>query len=95
MPWESGMIDMEMDDEASWDCPMPIAMSEKPRYPYELRIAFCQSTLDKLKLDKPESGDEIELKIRCCVTSVVDRDDESGKDCRVELQIIGINPEGT
>ena len=41
MSW-SRLVDMEMDDESQLDAPMPIAMSEKPRYPYGLRICFSK-----------------------------------------------------
>ena len=76
------LIDMELDDEASMDYPMPIAMPDKPRYPYGLRICLGDDELKKLKLDMPRIGETIELRAMAEVTCT---SNEHG--VRVELQI--------
>jgi hypothetical protein len=92
MSW-SRLVDMEMDDESQLDAPMPIAMSEKPRYPYGLRICFSEEELKKLDLEIPEIGDMIDMRCFATVTSVSMNDGEYGKTCRVELQIEKISAE--
>ena len=86
MAW-SKLIDMEMDDEDKLDAPMPIAMDEKPEYPYGLRICLCDAELTKLGLDLPDIGDIIDLRAFAVVTSVSASDSEHGTSRRVELQI--------
>lgn len=87
MAW-SKMADMEMDDEAQLEAVMPIAMPDKPRFPYGLRICLTHDELKKLNL-KPdcEVGDVIDLRAFATVTSVSISQSEGGDHCRVELQI--------
>lgn len=84
----SRLVDMEMDDEDQLDCPMPITMPEKPRYPYGLRISLTHNELEKLGLDADcEVGDMIDMRAFGTVTSVSISDDSGGKSCRVEIQL--------
>jgi hypothetical protein len=83
MGW-SQLADMELDDEAVMDMPMPLPMPDRPRYPCHLKGAFCDAELDKLGLDADcEVGQEFDFKGRARVTSVHKED-----GCRrVEWQI--------
>lgn len=82
------LTDMEMDDEEQLDYPMPIAMPEKPRFPYGLRICLTHAELKKLGLEPDcEVGDVIDLRAFATVTSVSINETDRGQDCRVELQI--------
>ena len=84
MGWTGKMVDMEMDDEAKLDAPMPIAMLEKPQYPYGLRICLNSPELEKLGLDADcDLGDTIDMRAFAEVTCV----SKEGDNCRVELQI--------
>ena len=80
---------MELDDEASLDAAMPIAMAEKPKYPFGLRICLCERELEKLGLEADcDVGDVIDLRAFAVVTSVSKGEGEhEGKYSRVELQI--------
>jgi hypothetical protein len=95
MAW-SKLIDMEMDDEDSLDCVCPIPMSDRPRYPYGLRICLTHSELNKLGLDADcNVGDMVDLRCFAEVTSVSKNQTERGDECRVELQIekMSVEPE--
>jgi len=84
----SKLVDMELDDESQLNAAMPIAMPDKPRYPYGLRICLTHEELAKLGLEADcEIGDVIDLRAFAVVTSVSVNETESGKNCRVELQI--------
>lgn len=85
----AGLVDMEMDDEASYDAPMPIAMPDKPTYPYGLCINLTADELDKLGLDDSdvEVGDYLHIEALSCVTSVSKSDGPMGPCVRIELQI--------
>lgn len=84
----SKLVDMEMDDEQVLDMAMPIAMSERERYPYGLRICLTHDELAKLGLEADcDVGDVIDLRAFAVVTSVSMNETENGKNCRVELQI--------
>lgn len=79
----SGFVDLEMDDEAQLDAPMPMG-GDRARYPYGLRICLCKDELDKLGLDEdPKHGDYLMLTVMARVTSSTT--DDNGR--RVELQI--------
>lgn len=88
MSW-SKLVDMLMDDEDQLDAVQPIPMSEKPRYPYGLRICLSHKELKKLGLEADcDIGDVIDLRAFAVVTSVSMNKIEGGDDeCRVELQI--------
>lgn len=86
MPF-SKLVDMELDDESKLDMAMPIAMPDRPDYPYGLRICLTEKELEKLGLPVPDAGDYLDLRGMACVTSVSCDKRESGDTCRVELQI--------
>ncbi len=89
MAW-SKMVDLEMDDEDQFETVMPFPMADKPRYPYELRIAFTDGTLDKLGLDCDcDVGDFIDIRAFGEVTSVTKSDGHR----RVEVQLIRMKVE--
>lgn len=78
------LVDMEMDDERQFDHPTPIAMSNRARFPYGLRICLCDDELKKLGLDvNCDEGDFLDIRAFATVTSV---HKEHGSN-RVELQI--------
>jgi len=83
MAW-SKMVDMELDDEDQIDAVTPIALPEKPQFPYGLRICLTHSELRKLDLDADcEIGDTIDIRAFAEVTSI----SKDGDNCRIELQI--------
>lgn len=87
MGW-SKMVSLELDDEDKMDTAMPIAMSNKPDYPYGLRICLTHKELEKLGLDADcEVGDMLDMRCFGSVTSVSISDDSGGKSCRIEIQI--------
>ena len=82
MAW-SNLIDMELDDEEQLDAIMPMP-TNRPRYPFGLRICLGPPELKKLGLDADCSvGDMIDLRAFASVTCV---HSEAGS-ARVELQI--------
>jgi hypothetical protein len=82
MRW-SALTDMELDDEAVFDMPMP-STGDKPRYPCGLRICLTDQELKKLDLEADcEIGDMIDMRAFGTVTSVHKEDG----CCRVEIQI--------
>lgn len=80
---------MELDDDAKLDANQPIAMPEKPDYPYGLRICLTEKEFEKLGLDPKDAfrGGIIHGhfmgEITCCSTS----DGEYGSSNRVEIQM--------
>jgi hypothetical protein len=88
MAW-SKMVDMELDDEAKLDAPMPIAMAKKPDYPYGLRICLCKPEIEKLGLDANDCsvGDMIDLRAMGEITCISQDASEHGDSCRVEIQL--------
>jgi hypothetical protein len=85
MPWTK-MVSMELDDEDKLDLAVP-SISQKPDYPWGLRICFCEKELKKLELDVPEIGDMIDMRAMGTVTSVSIEKRDGGDSCRVEIQI--------
>lgn len=81
------LVDMELDDEDKLDAAMPIAMPDKPDYPYGLRICLTEKEMEKLGLEMPDLGDAIDMRCFATVTSVSCNEDTGGKCCRVEMQI--------
>jgi len=83
------MTSMEMDDDDKLDAAMPIAMPERPDYPYGLRICLTEKELEKLGLDCEEAVEggifhgHFLARI-CCVTKT---DQNGDKSCRIEAQI--------
>jgi hypothetical protein len=77
-------MDMEMDDERQLDHPMPIAMPNREKYPYGLRLSLGDDELKKLGLDADcDEGDYLDIRAFATVKSV---HKEAGNS-RVELQI--------
>ena len=96
-PCES-MKSMELDDEDKIDAITPIAMPDRPDYPYGLRITLTDKELDKLGLDHSaaEVGGTIHGFFMARITSVSENEVTAGeKCCRIELQIedLGIESE--
>lgn len=83
------MTSMELDDEDKMDALTPIAMPEKPDFPYGLRICLTEKELEKLGIDHTEAfvGGMVHGFFMARVTSV-SCEQREGKDCcRLELQI--------
>lgn len=80
---------MELDDEAKSETIMPIAMSDRPDYPYGLMLSLCDAEIEKLGIDPAalSVGGVIHIEAMAKVTSVSIRDGEDGASSRVELQI--------
>lgn len=88
----NAMQSMAMDDEESFDAPMPIPMADKPEYPYGLRICLTDIEMTKLGIDPAEAmqgiGGVVFLHALARITSASMNQMESGDACcRVELQI--------
>jgi hypothetical protein len=82
------MVDTELTDEEKLDAHMPIAMPERPDYPFGLRICLTDKELEKLDLDDDcNIGDMIDIRAMAEVTSVSKSDGPNGASCRIELQI--------
>lgn len=86
---------MELTDEQKSDMVHPIAVSEKPNYPYGLRLSLDQDTLEKLGLDPAEAvgniGGYVMIHAMACIKYATVSAEESEKDgeprARIELQI--------
>jgi hypothetical protein len=83
------MRSMELDDEEKVDAVQPIAMSDKPDFPYGLRICLTHQELEKLDLDPADAvvGGIFHMHALARVTSVSASDGPDGSVCRVEAQI--------
>ena len=81
------LVSMEMDDEEKMDFLAPIAMPDRPDYPYGLRICLCEKELTKLGLPVPEVGDYLDMRSFGRVTSVSCEQRDGSDTCRVEIQI--------
>ena len=78
------LVDMEMNDERQLDHPMPFDMPERARFPYGLRLCFCDEELTKLGLDADcDVGDYFDIRAFATVLSVHKEDGSR----RVEVQI--------
>jgi hypothetical protein len=87
MPWTK-MVSMEYDDEDSLDATCPMPVSERPRFPYGLRICLTHKELAKLNLQPDcDVGDIIDLRAFGRVTSISQNETEGGMECRVEIQL--------
>ena len=89
---------MELSDDDKMDAVMPIAMPDKPDFPYGLRITLTDKELDKLDLDHADAevGGLVHMFAMARITSVSENEMNGGeKCCRVELQIesLGIESE--
>jgi hypothetical protein len=83
------MVSMELDDEDKLDTAMPIAMPEKPDYPFNLRFAITDKEFAKMELetDNLQRGMLIHVHAICRITDVTTTDGQMGKCCRAEVQI--------
>ena len=88
-----GMVDMAISSPEQGEATLtqPNA-STKPVYPYGLSICLCGPELEKLNVDYSDwsVGDEFHLKALAKITSISEHETESGKNCRVELQIVAL-----
>lgn len=89
------LVDMSLSDDEKLDMSMPIAMPDAPEYPPGLHICLTEVELAKLGLDVKEAvvGGMCTFEIVAKVTSVSCNDTSDGQCCRVELQIIGMEPD--
>lgn len=81
---------MELDDEDQSEYPQPISMSDKPRFPYGLRISLTEKELSKLGFDATEMvvGGLFHLHGMARITSVSTNERQGGDPgCCVEAQI--------
>jgi hypothetical protein len=80
---------MELDDEDKMDALMPIAMPEKPDFPYGLRISLTEKEMAKLHLvhEVAEVGGTVHGHFMARVTSVSATESDGANCCRIELQI--------
>lgn len=85
------MIDMSLDDEDILDmnCPYPIPMSDRAKYPYGLRLCLTESEINKLKIDPSEAfvGGMVHIHAIARITSVSCDETEGGEKHRIEFQI--------
>lgn len=86
----SRMVDLEMDDEETFDLPAPLK-SIALKYPPELRIALRDRTLDKCGLDCGDFKKDDEVEVKCCGIVTEVSDGQGGR--RVEIQITHIEVE--
>lgn len=83
------MTDMELDDEDQLDAVMPIAMPEKPRFPFGLRLSLSEKEFEKLGLDPADAvvGGICHGHFLARITEVMAHADTGSNGCRVEMQI--------
>lgn len=96
MSWQPKMTDMaQSPEEAKEDMPCQMPDSSAPRYPYGLCLSLTDKELDKLGLDAScDVGDTIRFNAEAKVTAVSCNETDSGKNCRVELQITALGIDG-
>ena len=82
------MVSMELDDEDSYDSPTPIP-TDKPDYPWGLRISLTEKELAKLDLDPDDAvvGGLFHMHAMARITCVSKNDSGDGAGYRVEAQI--------
>lgn len=79
---------MELSDDEKLDSVMPIP-TDRPDFPYGLRLCLCGEELEKLELDPAYAvvGGMIHGHFMARITSVSISDGEMSSGCRLELQI--------
>lgn len=82
------MRSLELDDEDQFDMPTVTGISEKPRFPYGLRISLENAQLAAIGLSPVDCcvGGMIHLHGLARITSVSMNETEGGDRSRVELQ---------
>lgn len=90
------MTSMELDDEEKLDAVMPVAMSNKPDFPYGLRICLTEKEMEKLGCDPADAieGGMVEFEAIGRITSVLREERDGKKTCRIEIQIEALDFEG-
>lgn len=86
----SPMVSMELSEDESHDAYMPIPMSEKPKYPFGLKICLTNAELDKLGIDPAEAfvGGIFHLHALAEITCVSCNEmEDSEKQYRVEATL--------
>lgn len=89
----SKLVDMRRTAEEKAELgPMSWNPSE---YPVGLSICLCEDELEKLQVehDDCQVGDIYDLRALAKVTSVSEQENENGKSCRIEMQIIMLGVE--
>lgn len=83
------MVSMELDDEEQLDMCCPIPVSDRPRFPWGLRITLTDAEFRKLKLDPTDAfvGGTIHGHFMARITSCSANETEGGEQHRIELQI--------
>jgi hypothetical protein len=83
------MVSMELDDEEQLDAVMPLALDNRPEFPYGLKICLTSSEFGKLGIDPSDTqvGETFHLFGMARVTSVSMNDTAGGPCWRVEAQI--------
>jgi hypothetical protein len=89
------MTSMELDDEDKLDAVMPIP-TNKPDFPWGLRISLTDKELDKLDLDASDVkvGEIFHMHALARVTSISRNSTDGGDECcRLEAQIEDVSIE--
>jgi hypothetical protein len=88
------MSSMELTDEEQLDATCPMPMSNKPKWPYGLRVCLTKAELEKLRLDPSVAfvGGIVHLHAIARITSVSANEYENAQgetvsEPRIELQI--------
>lgn len=93
----SKLVDMALttQEQAESINKMPYAHGNAPKYPYGLCLCLNNETLEKLNVDRADwqIGDVFDLRCMAKVTSISENENDSGKDCRVEMQIVMMGAE--
>lgn len=68
---------------------LPIAMTEKPEWPYGLCLSFTDEEMSKLDIDPAEAivGQVFMMRAECRITCVSANDSENGSSFRMEARI--------
>ena len=83
------MTSMELDDEDKLDTAMPIAMPDRPDFPFGLKICLTEKEFEKLGLDYKDAvvGGICHGHFLARITSVSCEQRDGKECCRCELQI--------
>jgi len=83
------MHSLELTDDEKLDALQPIAMPDRPDFPYGTRISLTEKEFDKMGVDENEAvvGATFHFWGMARITSVSKSDTPDGQCCRVEAQI--------